>query len=366
VSDDRCSLTWKAAALQDRRLDDADRASFEEHARRCPDCRAEQKSLAILLAELDDAASTDLLPLTHARRRGTLLARANERFVGSRKSKSAPIVALCVAGVVMTAVAMRFGHDRRAAPDVSREPVDIGVVAPRFEVIANEHAMWRARSEGAIGRVDLADGEATFEVHALTKPQRFLVSLPDGEAEATQARFVIDVGLGRTRGVRVFEGQVVVRRRDEREMTLSAGEDWSRSEAVTADDRSSRRDGPATASSTARAPSPISARSPSAASVSSTSPPPPAAAARLAGVKFDEAIGSFVRGAYAQADLQLRDFAAEFPHDARGEDAAFLSAVARWRLGDPAGARARAEDYLTAYPAGLRRGEAQHIRDAAR
>ena len=78
-------------------------------------------------------------------------------------------------------------------------------------------------------------------------------------------------------------------------------------------------------------------------------------------MKFDEAIGRFVRGAYAQADVELRAFADELPLDARCEDAAFLSAVARWRLGDGSAARARADRYLTAYPAGLRRSEAQHI-----
>ncbi len=85
-----------------------------------------------------------------------------------------------------------------------------------------------------------------------------------------------------------------------------------------------------------------------------------------AGEKFDEAIGSFVHGSYGLADAQLAEFTRRFPDDARCEDAAFLSAVACWRMGDTKGARARAEAYLSAYPNGLRRGEAQHILDDAR
>ncbi len=110
-----------------------------------------------------------------------------------------------------------------------------------------------------------------------------------------------------------------------------------------------------------RTPPPAAREQPSPAAVVSIARAEASAAPSLAAAKFDEAIGSFVRGAYAEADVSLRDFAARFPGDARCEDAAFLSAVARWRLGDGPGARARAERYLERYPNGLRRSEAQHI-----
>jgi TolA-binding protein len=76
---------------------------------------------------------------------------------------------------------------------------------------------------------------------------------------------------------------------------------------------------------------------------------------------FDSAIGSFVSGAYARADVELGEFLVSFPADPRCEDAAFLRAVARFRLGDAAGARIAARRYLAAYPAGLRRIEAERI-----
>jgi TolA-binding protein len=178
--------------------------------------------------------------------------------------------------------------------------------------------------------------------------------LPDGEIEAAGTRFTVDVVLGRTKSVSVADGRVVLRRRDDRELTLHAGEGWSRTEPAAAEAIVAAEAAPAAASGgPTERPRRIATKSAARASTS-------------AGERFDEAISSFVHGSYARADTQLIDFVREFPHDSRCEDASFLSAVARWRMGDASGARTQAQSYLGAYPQGLRRDEAQHIVDAVR
>ncbi len=208
------ALVWKAAALEDGRLEGADSTSFEDHATRCADCRAERKALAALARELRALPSPELPPLERARQRGALLARANERLVAPRRSR-APAFALAAVVVTVSGVmAARYVHRERslgpspasvAAPGATMEP-------PRYDVVASEHAMWRARNDGPVTHVDLADGEATFDVDPLSERQRFLIALPDGDAEVTGARFTVDVALGRTRSVNVSKGRLVFHR----------------------------------------------------------------------------------------------------------------------------------------------------------
>jgi TolA-binding protein len=76
-------------------------------------------------------------------------------------------------------------------------------------------------------------------------------------------------------------------------------------------------------------------------------------------------MAAFRRGDYAAADRSLAEFSRQAPHDPRAEDATFIRAVARSRLGDARGAAALARNYLTRYPNGLRRSEAERIVRAA-
>ena len=400
MNDDRCPLTWKAAALEDGRLDGADRISFDLHAARCADCRAEKKALATLYARMRDVSLLELAPLERARMRASLLSRANERFVArpSRGNTRWAVLGIAVAALL----ALAFVNRRSVLPAAGVAGVACAASA-HYEVVEAPHAVWRSRVSGANERVELADGAARFEVEPLGANERFLVALPDGELEVHGRRFAVDVALGRTKSVSVTDGTVVVRRRGASDLVLHAGEGWTRTDAVTA----ARVDAEALVATA----EPVSVSAPAVPAASSVvaprvraaagAPPvavqPPAATgaherastggapsanegavadpsrrevrpstSRVAGERFDEAIGSFVHGSYALADTQLLAFARRFPDDARCEDAAFLSAVARWRLGDAAGARSRAEGYLSAYPNGLRRTEARHIADDAR
>jgi outer membrane protein assembly factor BamD (BamD/ComL family) len=70
---------------------------------------------------------------------------------------------------------------------------------------------------------------------------------------------------------------------------------------------------------------------------------------------------AFRRGAYDEADRLFERFAARAVGDARVEDADYLRAVAHGRMGDRAGAAKLARAYLDAFPAGLRRREAEQL-----
>ncbi len=75
-------------------------------------------------------------------------------------------------------------------------------------------------------------------------------------------------------------------------------------------------------------------------------------------------MAAFGAASYAQADDLLASFALEFGGDARAEDASFLRAVARSRMGDEAGAASLAGAYLRSFPLGLRRREAEELTHA--
>ncbi|MBI5532117.1 MAG: outer membrane protein assembly factor BamD [Deltaproteobacteria bacterium] len=76
---------------------------------------------------------------------------------------------------------------------------------------------------------------------------------------------------------------------------------------------------------------------------------------------YASGVTAFQAGDYAGAERQLRRFAARAPADSRGEDAAFLIALARARRGDSVGAASSAREYLHRFPHGLRRREAEQL-----
>ena len=220
--------------------------------------------------------------------------------------------------------------------------------APKFDVASIDGAVWRIRTDGATATIELIDGSASFAVPHLEPAQRFVVSLPDAEIEVRGTRFDVAVEAGATRSVSVSEGRVVLRRRGEDELALRAGDRWSRVEpsppvGVVASTP------PPVMSAAPRKVHP----SPSASSASSA----PSAASR-----FEDAMTAFHAADYARADSLLATFAVDFPSDPRCEDAAFVRAVACWRLGDKSGASKHAKAYLDAYPNGLRRVEARRMR----
>jgi ferric-dicitrate binding protein FerR (iron transport regulator) len=260
-------------------------------------------------------------------------------------------VALGLAALGAVLVVLPRPADRRVVAQASAP------TPPRFDAKSSEEAVWLPRTVGSRTTVELTRGSVTFTIPHLEGAQRFVVSLPDGEVEVRGTRFTVDVEDGRTAGVSVAQGVVAFRRSGEQEMLLVGGQSWS-APPMLIGGPTPRPSATALSSTRSAGPAPMAAQPVSPALASATAP-------ARAGHLFDEGVASFDDGAYVRADEQLARFANEFPADPRSEDASYLRAVARWRLGDKRAAAALARAYLAAYPAGLRRLEAQRLVDDA-
>lgn len=344
---DNCSRAWEAEALDDGRLTGPDRASFERHAAVCPACRAQLTGLKALRAKLALVAPPSRAPLEHQRLRARLLERANT--LATRQERR-PRLAFIAALVALVALALGIGVGIFRPKRRVEHPATTAIVPPRFDAQSSPDASWLPHTSGGSTRVELLRGSVSFTVPHLEPTQEFFVTLPDGEIEVRGTAFTVVVEEGRTVSVNVTAGVVAVRIRGTEERRLHAGDVWP--PAVSHNDSTPA----ATASGTrppAASPHPHGSGSARAAS-------PPRASA---GYLFDEAFASFERGAYGPADLQFERFVREYPADPRAEDASYLRAIARLRLGDRQGAAVLARAYLEAYPAGLRRPEARRLAD---
>jgi hypothetical protein len=372
-----CSRTWQAEAAEDRRLSEADRASFERHVATCAVCERAVRELVGLRSLGADVTETS--PLEHRRARNELLRRANDVTLGA--AHRFPWRGLAVA-LALLALALGAGIGLRA-----RAPAERAAAAePSYDMTASAGAEWSALERGSTLRLAAKRGHFELSVRHLGPLQRFILVLPDGELEVQGTRFAVDVDGARTLGVVVEEGRVALRLRgpDRAPMLLRAGERFAAA-APSAIASAAPSAAPSTvvsaaprATSVAASPSEQAATPVPAArsgSSSSGSEPhareesprasdearPDAGAYDARGVEFTQAMAAFSAGNYGQAERRLLAFAARYPSDLRSEDAMFLAAVASSRRGDQDGAGALARKYLERYPNGLRRLEAERL-----
>lgn len=331
-----CKRNWEVEALEDGRLAEKDRASFERHLATCEACTGARERLRELAALLKAAPTPEPTELQQRRARAALLGRANGSVVGqmARPVRWAFVVPLVAVAALALFLVQRFRHIP-TPPAGASSAVANAPLAPLFEVAEVGHADFNAESVAGVSRVTLRSGTASFHVERVKPGARFLVAVPDGEVEVRGTRFVVEVAEGRTRSVVVTEGVVAVRVAGF-EGELRAGERWPQA----------LPSGPTpTSASVASAPSNM-AVAPTPAPPSSTRPTP--------GPRFAEAMASFNKGDYGEAERRFGSFVRAFPGDSRTEDAMFLIADARARRGDASGARDAARAYLTRYPSGLR------------
>lgn len=330
-----CSRNWQAEAHVDGRLDPSERASFERHAEGCRECQDELASLRALVERIAALPVPERTELERRRQRTELQRRAHQALVTRAPATNlrlafAAVLVVCLSIVTVFAL---------------RRPK-----APAFEVVDLAQAEWSLESRDATSRVKLRGGTASFHVEHLQGGARFVVELPDGRIEVRGTRFVVNVVLGHTRSVVVTEGTVLLQVPGF-DGLLQAGERWP---AVSAPPPSASTTivdaAPATLPSASIAPAPVSSPS----SIASPSKP-------LPGPRFADAMTAFSSGDYARADQLFAGFVRDFPGDARAEDAMFLRAESRSRLGDKAGAALLARRYLDSYPNGLRRPEAKRL-----
>jgi hypothetical protein len=399
--------------------------SFQRHAADCPTCAEELQALTDLREVMRQMPVLAIAPLERQRLRASVLRQANERLMQTSRTRgaswafaAATVVALCFVGFGVVR------HVRGLAP-ASSTAAGVPLSPPQFEMSAIEGAEWTNQSEGPLARVVLAKGTSAVEVHRLSPGQRFLMVLPDGELEVHGTRFVVEVTGQRTKRVEVSEGVLSLRVRGEVERVLVAGERWTQPTEVASGEipmpppestspspaapaqlgpsagihhaqpgpaakspratRSARpvhpsrpssttssfasghpSDGVVTDSATTNEPPAQPATQPTTQANAQPNAPasaeaPVASSAPLPSRRFAEAVSAFHQGAYAQAEERLAQFVRDFPDDPRAQDASFLRAVSRSRIGDAKGAAGLAREYVRSFPRGLRRTEAERL-----
>lgn len=345
----KCKRAWEAEAMEDGRLVGELRDAFVRHAATCRDCARERAALDAIRGAIADLREPSAPALQRRRLRAEVLRNANDALVLQDPWWRARPYRLALAGVVaivaLVLVVGRFARNEGPRPRAAtNEPA-------HFDVADVRDADWRSERDGLVTRMSLRRGTVAVHVETLKPGQRFIMTLPDGELEVHGTRFTVRADDGRTQDVEVTEGIVALRIHGRPERRLQRGDRWVREVA---------------ASTSTTAPPPPAP--PAAASPPAITHPLSSSSANTSGggngsSDFALAMAAFSGGAYAEADDRLGAFIARHPADPRSEDAAFLRAVSRARMGDRAGAAARARAYLRSYPNGLRRHEAEAIVD---
>lgn len=363
----QCARGWEAEAIEDGRLAEIARLSFERHSIACRKCAYERKELASLRELGNRLPIPTCTPLEHRRLRASILREGYRQTPRELRSRRAGFAMAAVAAVTLAGgAAFSFVHwgPLKTAPT----PAADAVVLPTFEAVPVGLADWRVERTGSEVRAALGAGQVAVHVTKLTRGQRFVVVVPDGELEVHGTRFLADVREGRTRRVEVSEGAVALRLRSAPERTLAAGESWS-------DELPSATGFLPETSSQLKNAEPMAAPSATGPSRVRTTVKS-ALAARLGphvdrasdnkqtsspGLLFSEAMAVYGAGSFERADKMLAEFHRRFPEDARSEDADFIRVVIRRRLGDRRETEMRARAYLAEYPSGLRRGEIEAL-----
>lgn len=354
MTSSHCERVWQAEAIEDGRLDGPERLSFEKHARSCSICAKELAALSDLRERMRQVPALTSTPLEHRRGRAELLRRANTRAVNrsgpfaQRWAWLAAVAACGAAALIVVAWAGRWPLSPRSA-EVSPGP-------PFFEVEDAAGAVWTSAVVESEVRARLTAGAASFHVQHTRSGQRFLLQMPDAQIEVHGTRFRVEVQRGTTRRVEVSEGLVTLRRSQEPERHLRAGETWdavANAEDIAGSlfDPSADEDASADMLGATDAGAPV-------ARTGTRSDGRPAGARTD---PFNAAVAAFRSGNYRRAEQLLDRFLEATPLDARVEDAWFMKTVARARTGDTHGAAQLARGYLERFPRGLRRSEAERI-----
>jgi len=344
-----CPRIWEAEAARDGRLDAEDRLRHVRHCESCADCRREIARLLTVSTVLLDLPLAPRDDMSARRWRGRLLSE-----VGAPSARSVPPL-LWLAPLVLALVLVAVGLRRSPQPPASASPVTA-------RVEAQGEARWTRSLEGDVDRVTLTEGTLTVAVGA-PKRARLLVVLPDGTLEDIGTRFVVTVRNGRTTHVAVDEGAVVLRLVGQPERMLEAGARWNAPAAPVGSPASVDTPALVTSAST----STLTTKPLPMASVKAAIQPPTAGAASAASLSGDvawkEALVAFREGEAIEAYRRFTSFVTAFPAHAKAEDAAYLRIVAARRGGDAKAAKVAAGDYLSRFPKGFRRIEAEAVRD---
>jgi hypothetical protein len=342
-----CPRLFEVEAARDGRLTGAELASFERHMTGCPACLREAEALEDLAGALrstpGDDGGADML---HARRERMRLLAAFDRALVAPERRSSDrrwllwpaAMAALVAGVLLVwrvrPVAQPFTHAQSAI------------------VHADAATVWSERKEGNRERIVLRHGALWIHADHSSGEDRLLVELPDGELEDIGTTFSVSAEEGRTTGVTVQEGAVVLRIRGVPAVAIAAGDTW----------RPEARPVPSAYAGSATPAEPTSSERPALSAPAPSARPRTAAPSASApesepSVDFRAAMAALDAGDSAGAAAAFGSFLVKHPRDPRAEDAAYLRIIALQRSGDDGSMRQAAQEYLRRYPEGFRRAE---------
>ncbi len=352
-----CPRAWEAQAIEDGRLDEVARASFERHATTCEPCAHERSVWLRLRQHVKRLPRPTSTSLERRRLRMALLNRANRRTMTeptSFRMRVGLIAGVCL--LVAASASYPFFRRGPAATTLASSTY----LAPVFDVHPAGNAEWHLDRAGAESQLRLTEGAVALHVDKLDAGQRFVVLLPDGELEVRGTRFVAEVRRGQTERVEVTEGSVILRLGSREIRTLGPGEIWHRERppdegAVGAAPPSA----PHEPSATAPARDEIASRARVGTNVLPTASSAAHEARAADGTVFVAAMSAFDAGDYERAEELFAEFERRAPGDARNEDVDFLLILLRRRMGDAKGARRYAHAYLARHPKGLRQAEVE-------
>lgn len=232
-------------------------------------------------------------------------------------------------------------------------------------LLLREHAKLSVTLDGPEERFDLAEGALRADVAKLHEGERFVVGTPDAEVEVRGTSFVVETFATslcedgpRTR-VTVREGVVLVRWH-RAESRVAAGQTWPTS--CTSPARPAAEGapmaGPSSLPAASAAPPPLPLRPPAAASPASPLASP-ASDLQYQNALFAAAIAAKRRGDTAGALREIDQMLSRYPSSPLAENAK----VERMRMQSGHAAVLAARDYLSRYPQGFARSEAEAISD---
>jgi hypothetical protein len=333
VKSRRCSRAWLAEAVRDGRVQGQERDGFERHAMTCPECAAEADELEDLGLSLRELPALQPDALSSLRQRRQLMADIDAASMGRATSGSSLRsaawwtlgAAAAAAAVVLLGPSVR-DHFFHAWSVASEEVV---------EARPEPGARWSQAVAVDFYVVHLEEGALWLRIHRPRASSKVVIEVPDGEIEDFGTVLTVRVTGGRTIGVVVDEGDVVLRLRGASNLHVRAGESWS------AQDEPVRASPAPTLAQGVELPRPVT----------STAVHPKAAHPARA-LAADDTVGRHVAVA-PESSVEI---------DAgNAEDSAYVEVLDLLRAGKSSAARAAARNYLQRFPNGFRRIEIMDV-----
>lgn len=339
----RCVREAELEAALDGRLDADTMRCVLTHAKGCLRCREAKAELELLRASVRQLEATPNDTMRLRRVRASIMTRA--LVGGDAAPRRSTKTMLAVAATLVVALGSAWSARRITA----RTPPSLPASAsedPRRIDLRDVGSLWPAddarvlvRSVGVDTRIELSQGEVTFQVNHRRANERFVVHLDDAEVEVHGTRFTVVAERGRLRRVQVLEGVVAVRHAGDAERTLAAGAHLILPLRVAEAPDASRVE-----------PGSAEGELPAAVTPRPSAPDP--------GAWFRAGSLAYARGEHGTVERELARFlAASSRGDARREDARYLRVLSLRALGRTDGVLREAEAYGREFPQGARRPE---------